>query len=78
MTADYVKNPAYVMDYLLRQVTSSVGWRQTIKLPSADSAYDLVLIGPGRSLSGFMRKLNRDVTTCNSDKMEDFNKYVNR
>ena len=44
----------------------------------ADGAEEFVEIGPGRSLSGFMRKINRDVTTCNIDKMEDFNKYVNR
>ena len=37
-----------------------------------------VEIGPGRSLSGFMRKINRDVKVVNIDKLEDFEKYVNR
>ncbi len=31
-----------------------------------------------RSLSGFMRKINRDVKVVNIDKLEDFEKYVNR
>ena len=78
VTADYVKDPADVKDYLVRQVSSSVRWQQTIERLIADGAEEFVEIGPGRSLSGFMRKINREVTTCNIDKMEDFNKYVNR
>lgn len=77
MTADYVKDPADVKDYLVRQVSSSVRWQQTIERLIADGAEEFVEIYR-RSLSGFMRKINRDVTTCNIDKMEDFNKYVNR
>lgn len=78
VTADYVKDPAEVKDFLIRQVSSSVRWQQTIEHLIADGADEFVEIGPGRSLSGFMRKINRDVTTYNIDKMEDFDKYVNR
>ena len=78
VTADYVKDPAEVKDFLIRQVSSSVRWQQTIERLIADGAEEFVEIGPGRSLSGFMRKINRDVTTYNIDKMEDFDKYVNR
>ena len=72
VTADYVK------DLLIRQVSSSVRWQQTIERLIADGADEFVEIGPGRSLSGFMRKINRDVATFNIDKMEDFENYVNR
>ena len=78
VTADYVKEPSEVKDYLIRQVSSSVRWQQTIERLIADGADEFVEIGPGRSLSGFMRKINRDVTTYNIDKMEDFEKYVDR
>ena len=78
VTADYVKDPAEVKDYLVRQVSSSVRWQQTIERLIADGAQEFVEIGPGRSLSGFMKKINRDVTTYNIDKMEDFETYVNR
>lgn len=78
VTADYVKAPSEVKDYLIRQVSSSVRWQQTIERLIADGAEEFVEIGPGRSLSGFMRKISRDVTTYNIDKMEDFEKYVNR
>jgi [acyl-carrier-protein] S-malonyltransferase len=73
-----VKDATEVKDYLVRQVSSSVRWQQTIERLIADGADEFVEIGPGRSLSGFMRKINREVTTYNIGKMEDFDKYVNR
>ena len=78
VTADYVKSPEDVKDYLTKQVSSSVRWQQTIERLIADGADEFVEIGPGRSLSGFMRKINRDVKVVNIDKLEDFEKYVNR
>ena len=78
VTADYVKDASAVKDLLIRQVSSSVRWQQTIERLIADGADEFVEIGPGRSLSGFMRKINRDVAAFNIDKMEDFENYVNR
>ena len=78
VTADYVKDASAVKDLLIRQVSSSVRWQQTIERLIADGADEFVEIGPGRSLSGFMRKINRDAATFNIDKMEDFENYVNR
>lgn len=78
VTADYVKDASAVKDLLIRQVSSSVRWQQTIERLITDGADEFVEIGPGRSLSGFMRKINRDVATFNIDKMEDFENYVNR
>lgn len=78
VTADYVKDASAVKDLLIRQVSSSVRWQQTFERLIADGADEFVEIGPGRSLSGFMRKINRDVATFNIDKMEDFENYVNR
>ena len=63
---------------MTRQVSSSVRWQQSIERLLADGYDEFVEIGPGRSLSGFMKKINRDVKTYNIDKMEDFDKYVNR
>jgi [acyl-carrier-protein] S-malonyltransferase len=78
VTADYVTDTADVKPLLTRQVSASVRWQQTIERLIADGADEFVEIGPGRSLSGFMKKINRDVNSCNIDTMEDFEKYVNR
>lgn len=78
VTADYVTDENQIAELLVKQVSSSVRWQQTIERLIVDGADEFVEIGPGRSLSGFMRKINKEVTTFNIDKMEDFNKYVNR
>ncbi len=78
VTADYVTDIAEVKPLLTKQVSASVRWQQTIERLIADGADEFVEIGPGRSLSGFMRKINRDVTAFNIDTMEDFEKYVSR
>ena len=78
MTADYVTKAEDVKPLLRKQVASSVRWQQTVERLIADGADTFVELGPGRSLSGFMRKINRDVTVHNIDKLEDFKKYVER
>ncbi len=78
VTADYVTDIAEVKPFLIRQVSASVRWQQTVERLIADGADEFVEIGPGRSLSGFMRKINRDVASYNIDTMEDFEKYVSR
>lgn len=76
VTADYVKDMGQVKNLLARQVSSPVRWQQTIERLIADGAEEFVEIGPGKTLSGFMRRINSVVKTCNIDKMEDFNNYV--
>ncbi len=78
VTADYVTKAEDVKPLLQRQVASSVRWQQTIERLICDGADTFVEIGPGKTLSGFMRKINRDVTVCHIDKMEDFLNYVDR
>ena len=78
VTADYVTKEEEIKPLLEKQVSSSVRWQQTIERLIADGADKFVEIGPGKTLTGFMRKINRDVATFNIDKMEDFENYVNR
>ncbi|MCI9417249.1 MAG: ACP S-malonyltransferase [Eubacterium sp.] len=78
VTADYVTKAEDVKPLLTKQVASSVRWQQTVERMIADGADTFVEIGPGKTLTGFMRKINRSVTVYNIDKMEDFEKYVNR
>lgn len=74
--ADYVTEPSAVKDLLKLQVSSPVRWQQSVEKMIADGVDEFVEIGPGRTLSGFMRKINKDVKVCNIDKMEDFEKFV--
>ena len=74
VTADYVTDSAQVKDLLSKQVEASVRWQQSIERMLADGVDTFLEIGPGKTLSGFMRKINRDVTVINIEKVEDLEK----
>lgn len=78
VTADYVTSAADVKPLLTKQVASSVRWQQTVERLIADGADEFLEIGPGKTLTGFMRKINRDVKVNNIDKLEDFKNYVGK
>ena len=75
VTADYVTDSEPVKSLLERQVSSSVRWQQSVERMIADGVEEFVEIGPGKTLSGFMRKINREVSVSNIDTMDDFNRY---
>lgn len=74
VTADYVTDKETVKGLLKKQVSSSVRWQQTIERMIADGVDTFVEIGPGKTLSGFMRKINREMKVYNVEKIEDLTK----
>ena len=74
VTGDYVTDKAQVKPLLARQVTSSVRWQQTIERLLADGADEFVEIGPGRTLEGFLRKIDRSVNVFHISQWEDVDK----
>ena len=78
VTADYVVDPSMVKDLLRLQVSSPVRWQQSVEKMIRDGVDEFVEIGPGRTLTGFIRKINRNVTAVNIEKMDDFNRYLEK
>lgn len=78
VTAEFVTDKSKVKELLRQQVSSSVRWQQSIELLLENGADEFVEIGPGRTLSGFMRKINRDAAVYHIEKPEDLDAYVNR
>lgn len=76
VTADYVTEQTQVKPLLECQIYSPVRWQQTIERMLADGVDEFVEIGPGKTLSGFIKKIDRNVKVCNIDKMEDFVRFV--
>ncbi len=76
VTADYVTDASKVRDLLTRQVSSSVRWQQSVEAMIADGTDTFVEIGPGKTLSGFMKKISRDVKVMNIEKLADMEKAV--
>ncbi len=78
VTADFVTDAAQVKGLLQKQVSSSVRWQQSVERMLAEGADEFVEIGPGHTLSGFVKKINRDAAVYHIEKPEDLEAYVNR
>lgn len=76
VTADYVVSPEGVKELLCRQVSQSVRWQQSVERMIADGVDTFIEIGPGKTLSGFMRKISRDVKMMNVERMADYEKVM--
>ena len=76
VTAQYVTEASQVKELLTKQVSSSVRWQQSVEAMLADGVDTFIEIGPGKTLAGFMRKIDRSVKTLNVEKLEDIEKVT--
>ncbi len=74
VTAEYVTKAEDVKPLLVKQVSSSVRWEQTMRMMLQDGVDTFIEIGPGRTLAGFMKKIDRSVRVINIEKLEDIEK----
>jgi len=65
VNADYSNGSSEVKDLLYRQVMSSVLWEQSIRRMIADGVTNFIEIGPGKTLSGFVKKIDRGLKIYN-------------
>lgn len=61
---------------LAKQVSSPVCWMQSMEYLIKEGVDTFIEIGPGRTLAGFMKKINRDVKVINIGVWEDVKKAV--
>jgi [acyl-carrier-protein] S-malonyltransferase len=56
---------------LIDQITSRVNWRESVNYMIKNSVNEFLEIGPGKVLSGLVKKINRDVNLLNINSIED-------
>lgn len=76
VNSDYVTEPAKVKELLKRQVYSPVRWQQSVERMIEDGVDIFVEIGPGKTLTGFLRKINRNAKGFSIEKLEDLEKFL--
>lgn len=76
VTAQYVTETSEVKELLVKQVSSPVRWQQCVERMLADGVDTFIEIGPGKTLAGFMRKIDRKAKVLNVEKVEDLEKAV--
>ena len=74
VTADVVDNKDNIKDLLTKQVYSPVRFRESV-LKLKDLGVDTFIeIGPGKTLAGFIRRIDKDLKVINIEKIEDIDK----
>lgn len=76
VNAQFITSADPVKELLTKQVSSSVKWQQSVEAMIADGVDTFIEIGPGKTLAGFMKKINKEVKTMNVEKLEDVDKVA--
>ena len=76
VTAEYITDESKVKDLLIRQVSNSVLWENSVNRMLEDGVDTFIEIGPGKVLSGFIKKINKEVRTFNIEDMDSLNKTL--
>tara|TARA_Y100000817_G_scaffold193679_1_gene151433 strand:+ start:2406 stop:3344 length:939 start_codon:yes stop_codon:yes gene_type:complete len=64
-TAKPVSESSDIKEELVTQISGCVNWRQTIEFMIDEGVTDFYEIGPGRALSGMVKKINKEMNTYN-------------
>jgi len=76
VTAKKVTDIAQTKALLAEQVSMPVRWQQSVETMIADGVDTFIEIGPGRTLAGFMKKINRAVTVYNIAEWADMETVI--
>ncbi|MCQ2492720.1 MAG: ACP S-malonyltransferase [Lachnospiraceae bacterium] len=74
VTAEIVEDITKTPELLEKQVSSSVMWEQSMRNMIANGIDTFIEIGPGKTLSGFMRKIDKKAKMYRIETMEDMKK----
>ena len=74
VTGDIVEDATKVRGLLTEQVYSSVRFEQSIRNMLAAGVDTFYELGPGKTLAGFVKKIDREATVVNIETMEDLAK----
>lgn len=73
VTAEYILDKLKVKELLIRQVSSSVLWESSVRKMLENGIDTFIEIGPGKVLTGFIKKIDKTVAVYNVDDLESLN-----
>lgn len=72
--AYYITEADSIKELLVKQVYTSVLWQQSVENMIENGVDTFIEIGPGRTLSSFVKKISRECKTINIEKISDLDK----
>lgn len=74
VTAKKIEDASLIGELFCKGVSSSVKWQQSVETMILDGVDTFVEIGPGKTLAGFMKKIDREVNIYNVSSWENIEK----
>ena len=73
-TAELIRNREEIAPLLVRQVSESVRWQQDMRVMLEMGVEAFVEIGPGKTLAGFAKRIERKVPCLTIETVKDLEK----
>ncbi len=71
VTAEKIDNSSMLKDLLIKQIESRVRWRESVNFMINNGVKEFIEIGPGKVLSGLIKRINKDVKVSAINNEED-------
>lgn len=73
---EYYETNAIIAEKLEKQVYNPVRWEACVRKMIADGVSTFVEIGPGKTLTGFIKKIDKNVKAVNIENIQGLNSYL--
>ena len=67
-----------IKELLIKQITSRVKWRESVEYMINNGVNEFIEIGPGKVLSGLVKRINKDVKVFHINSIDDITNYINK
>jgi [acyl-carrier-protein] S-malonyltransferase len=76
VTADKINQTTEIKDLLIKQIESRVRWREIVINMINNGVNNFIEIGPGKVLSGLIKRINKEVKVQSINSEEDINNLI--
>ena len=77
MTSKSENNPENIKKLLVEQICSTVRWRESINYMLDCGVNKFIEVGPGKVLSGLVKRIDRNVNLNQVNNLDDLKKLTN-
>jgi [acyl-carrier-protein] S-malonyltransferase len=75
VTAKTIDNFKEIPLLLTKQITHHVRWRESVDFMSKNGVKHFIEIGPGKALTGMIKRIGKELTTTTIDNITQFNEF---
>ena len=75
VTAKIIDNFKEIPSLLTKQITHHVKWRESVHFMKTNGVKHFIEIGPGKALTGMIKRIGKELTTTTIDNLTQFNEF---